>query len=101
VIAPRTGRFARLIGPEHAHQRMAAVPEHGQHRCEDKCRRAHRAPGDVKKHVDHHNVGHHRQHQGRAQQRGLAEQQQRAAAKLDQSQNQRIGVGMAVIEPAS
>jgi hypothetical protein len=53
----------------------------------------------VKKHVYHHNVGHHRQHQGRAQQRALAEQQQRAAAKLEQSQNQRIGMGMGVIEP--
>lgn len=47
VKAPRTGRFARLIGPEHAHQHLATVPEQGQHGCEDKCRCVHCAPGGL------------------------------------------------------
>lgn len=87
------------MAPEHAEQRMALAPEDGQHGSQDQCRGTQCAPGNVKKHVNHQDVRHDGQHQSRAEQCSLSEQQQRTAGKLDRSEKNRIDMGITVVEP--
>jgi hypothetical protein len=56
-------------------------------------------PGDEEEQVDHEDVRDHGQHQGRSQQGRLSEEQQRCAGQLDQSEEGRVDVGVAVEIP--
>jgi hypothetical protein len=53
----------------------------------------------VEEEVDHQDVHHYRRHDGRAQQRGLAKEQQRGSEELRPSKNARVDVRVTEVVP--
>jgi hypothetical protein len=86
VESARAIRLGGLTAPEETDNLAPLSPQERKYRYEDERRRTLRPHGDVKKQVDHQDVGYHWQHSSRTKNCRFAKQQQRTADKLSHPQ---------------
>src|SRR3984957_20057606 len=98
--SPGSRRFSLLTRPEEINQSHAVMPENDQERSEDEHRSEIR-PVIVAQDedIDQDDIGHDREHQQRAKESGLSEEEKRGPGNLRQAENAGVDARVAVVEP--